>query len=50
MSRGEFDAWQALQVKPTMYHARKKPREKHVTIVPIISIIFTVAVLFILCL
>jgi hypothetical protein len=50
MHHRDYNAWQALQEKPTMYHARKKPREKHVTVVPIISIIFTVAVLFILCL
>ncbi len=50
MSRGEFDAWQVLQVKPIIYKAKKKPQEKYVTVVPAISIIFTASVLFILCL
>ena len=50
MHHTDYNAWQVLQTKPTIYKGRKKPLEKHVTIVPIISIIFTAAVLFILCL
>jgi hypothetical protein len=50
MHHRDYNAWQALQEKPTIYKGAKKPREKHVTIAPSISIIFTAAVLFILCL
>jgi hypothetical protein len=50
MHHRDYNAWQALQVKTIIYKAKKKPQEKHVTIVLIISIILTAAILFILCL
>jgi hypothetical protein len=50
MHHRDYNAWHALQVKPIICKAKKKPPEKYVTVVPLISIIFTAAILFILCL